>query len=635
MPRPESGSEVMNLTKHPNAASAQFPIVEPEDFFHGLSTHAWQFFGAHFDPETNGYRFRVWAPNAPAVSVIGVFNQWDPKANPMTCSESGIWETVISGLPPFTPYQYAVGQADGGFVGKCDPFAFYTNTPPHISSRLYDPEQITYAWGDQDWMSYRAHTAPYRQPMNIYECHLGSWRRTGEGTFLPYRDIALYLVPYLKEMGYTHVEFLPVTEHPMDSSWGYQCTGYFAASSRFGAPDDFKYLVDQLHQAGIGVILDWVPAHFPRDAFGLYQFDGTPTYESADPQTRLTRWGTHRFDLSRGPVRSFLLSSALFWLEQYHADGLRIGALDAMLHPDQKDAPHARAFLQTLTSTISAAYPDVLMAAEGIAPSPDVTRPVSDGGLGFHFRWDTAWTNDLIRYIQTDVKNRVITPDVLPASLTRTFSNPHILPLSHDDVAEEQGSFFQKMSGDDALRFAAIRAFYTYVMACPGKKLTFMGTEFVQREHWKSYYSLDWHLLGQTPHLKALSFFREINAVYLELPPLWERDHDPDALQWLCSDEVVAFLRYDRSGRAVLTACNFTSSAQSRRLGVPSGGTWEPVFHTDDPVFSNQPVNPPAPQRAEKVPSHGLDRSLVLNLPPMSAVLYVSSRPVPSRALSD
>lgn len=635
IPRPENGSEVMILTKHPTPSSAQSPFSELEAFFHGHSTHAWQFFGSHAETDSagvDGFRFRVWAPNAPAVSVIGLFNHWNPNANPMTRSYDGIWEAFIPDLPAHTVYQFAIVHPDGTFTGKCDPFAFYTNVPPHISSRICPPEHSSYVWGDRDWLRYRSrsHASIHSQPMNIYECHLGSWRRTGEGAFLPYRDIALYLVPYLKEMGYTHVEFLPVTEHPMDSSWGYQCTGYFAPTSRFGTPDDFKYLIDQLHQAGVGVILDWVPAHFPRDAFGLALFDGTPTYESSNLQDRQTPWGTNRFDFSCGPVRSFLLSSALFWLDEYHADGLRIGALDAMLHPSSgQEDPHARSFLQSLISYVSAAHPDVLMMAEGLPSDPSVTAPVADGGLGFHFRWDTAWTDDLLRYIQMVPAARRQEPQLLSAPLLRACSAPHILPLSHDNATEETGSFFQKFSGDDALRFAAVRAFYTYAMACPGKKLTFMGTEFVQREHWKSYYSLDWHLLGQVPHLKALTFFRELNALYLEQPALWERDDDPAAIQWLSFGNTPAFLRYDCTGHPILAVCNFTLSAHRTRLGVPFGGLWSPVFFTDDSAFSEQPANRPAAQRAQDIPCHDLEHSLLLNLPPLSAVLYVSSRTVP------
>ena len=440
---------------------------EMEAFSEGRSTHAWKCFGAHPAQDQNGtegYLFRVWAPNAPRISLIGDFNGWNLDAAPMTKQEGGIWEVFVPGVKRYDAYQYAIFDREGGYVGKADPYAFHAATRPNVSSKVYDLEEQNYQWGDKDWLDYRSKNAPYRRPMNIYECHLGSWRRTGEGEFLSYRDTAGYLVPYLKEMGYTHVELLPVTEHPLDASWGYQCTGYFAATSRFGVPDDLKYLIDQLHQAGIGVIMDWVPAHFPRDSFGLYNFDGTPTYEYSDPRKgEHADWGTNVFDLGRSEVRSFLFSSAMFWLEEYHMDGLRVDAVSSMLYLDygRQDGEwmpnvngghenlEAIDFFQKLNTAIFGAHPDVLMVAEESTAWPKVTHPVDDGGLGFNYKWNMGWMNDICHYIKLDPYFRQFYHRDITFSLMYAFSENYILPLSHDEVVHMKGSFFGKMPGDD------------------------------------------------------------------------------------------------------------------------------------------------------------------------------------------
>ena len=594
------------MLKKPKNPSSPELFPELEAFFHGRSSSAWRYFGAHPAKDANGtegYRFRVWAPETPWVSVMGPFNNWDPLAAPLERKAEGIWEGFLPSLTAGTSYQYAVEQPDGGFVGKADPYAFHTAPSPHVSSRLWDPLSGDYTWGDQDWMGYRSHTPPQHLPMNLYECHLGSWRRTGDGHFLSYREVALYLVPYLKEMGFTHVEFLPLTEHPLEASWGYQCTGYFAPTSRFGSPDDFKYLIDQLHQAGIGVILDWVPAHFPRDAFGLHWFDGTPTYGRPGGKTP---WDTTPFDLSRGPVRSFLLSSALFWLDRFHVDGLRIGSLSVLL--DQEDS---RSFLRELTAAVTAAHPDVLLMAED-GPE-DITRPLSEGGLGFHFRWNAH------------------TPAALWAGTLQspTPASSQVLALSHDQVAHQKASLLSQLPVPERLRFSALRAYYTCFLASPGKKLLFMGAEYGQKGPWQFQHSLDWHLLRERTHLEVLSFFRSIHALYLEQPALWQRDDDPAALQVLESGPITAFLRLDDEGSPLLTVCNRSDKPiPAIRLGVPKGGNWTPLLHTEDAAFGGQGVEL-RPIHADKAPSHGHPRSLTLPLPPMSAVLLAPVRPQP------
>ncbi len=637
--------EVISLSKYQEILSPQALFFELEAFSQGHSTHAWRCFGAHSakaEDGTEGYLFRVWAPNAPRVTLIGDFNHWDLQATPMEQMEGGIWEAFVPGPQRYDAYQYAIHTLDGSYVGKADPYGFHSETRPNVSSKLYDLDSPGYQWGDQSWMAYRAKQVPYTAPMNVYECHLGSWRRTGEGEFLSYRDTASYLVPYIKEMGFTHVELLPVTEHPLDASWGYQCTGYFAATSRFGTPDDLKYLVDQLHQAGIGVIMDWVPAHFPRDAFGLYSFDGGPTYEYADKRKgEHADWGTNVFDYGRREVRSFLLSSAMFWLEEFHMDGLRVDAVSSMLYLDYgreagewvpnvnggHENLEAVEFLQQLNTAVFAAHPDVLMVAEESTSWPKVTYPVDEGGLGFNFKWNMGWMNDICHYIKLDPYFRQFNHRDITFSLMYAFSENYVLPLSHDEVVHMKGSFFGKMPGDDPQKFAGVRVFYTYMMTHPGKKLTFMGAELGQWNEWHYEYSLDWHLLQYEPHRQTQAFFQAMNAFYLEQPALWERDNSWQGFQWLCADDntanTVAFLRLDKRGRPLLVVCNFSPNhRRGYRVGAPFGGTWAPVFNTDSPAFGGQGLGDAALLKTEETPCHGQPQSLVLDLPPMSAMIY-------------
>ena len=642
------------MSKYQENLSPSDLFLELEAFSEGRSTRAWKCFGAHPAKDENGtegYLFRVWAPNAPKVTVIGDFNGWDLEATPMAQVEGGIWEAFVPGLQRYDAYQYAIHKADGSnFVGKADPYAFHAATRPDVSSKLYDLE-TGYQWGDQDWLDFRAKNPPYRRPMNIYECHLGSWRRTGEGEFLSYRDITGYLVPYVKEMGFTHVELLPVTEHPLDASWGYQCTGYFAATSRFGTPDDLKYLIDQLHQAGIGVIMDWVPAHFPRDAFGLYNFDGTPTYEYADPRKgEHKEWGTDVFDFGRPEVRSFLFSSAMFWLEEYHMDGLRVDAVSSMLYLDYNrkagewlpnvngghENLEAIKFFQDLNTAIFAAHPDVLMIAEESTAWPKVTKPVDDGGLGFNFKWNMGWMNDICHYIKLDPYFRQFNHRDITFSLMYAFSENYILPLSHDEVVHMKGSFFGKMPGENPQKFAGVRAFYAYMMTHPGKKLTFMGAELAQWNEWHYEYSLDWHLLQYAPHRQTQEFFKAMNNFYLEQPPLWDQDDSWQGFQWLCADDnqanTVAFLRWDRTGTPLIVLCNFSPEhRKGYRVGAPFGGAWAAVFNTDDEAFGGQGLGDKSPVKTEKIPCHDQQQSLEIDLPPMSTVIYRCTRKNPVR----
>ena len=620
------------------------PVYAPEHelraFSDGHSTHAWECFGAHAGEQDGvpGYYFRVWAPNAQQVCVFGYFNDWDPNANPLTPVQGGIWEGFIPGLQQYDAYKYAVHTKDGRLTGKADPFAFHAETRPGTASKLYDLSG--YQWGDRAWLDYRAKNAPYRRPMNIYECHLGSWRRTGEGEFLSYRDLAAYLVPYVKELGFTHVELLPVTEHPLDASWGYQCTGYFAATSRFGTPHDLMYFVDQMHQAGIGVIMDWVPAHFPRDEFGLYHFDGTPTYEYADPRKgEHADWGTRVFDYGRSEVRSFLYSSALFWLEQYHIDGLRVDAVASMLYLDygRQDGQwvpnvfgghenlEAVEFLQQLNTHIFSAHSDVMMIAEESTAWPLVTRPPDVGGLGFNLKWNMGWMNDMCHYLKLDPYFRQYNHKDITFSMMYAFSENFVLPISHDEVVHMKGSIVGKMPGDYDNQLRCLRGFYAYLLAHPGKKLLFMGAEIGQWHEWDSDGQLDWYLLDRPENQKLRKFFREINAFYKKTAALWEVDFDWAGFEWLVPDDnhnnVVVFLRRDKKGRDLMCAVNFSPNTYTNyRMGVPPHRRYVPVFNTDDPAYGGDGFGDSEAVMVEAVPSHGKECSAAIRIPAFGAV---------------
>ena len=618
---------------------------ELEAFASGRSSTAWRVFGAHparDDSGISGCMFRTWAPNAVRVSVIGEFNNWDLTLCPMTRLPGGVWEVFVPNLKRYDRYQFAVIGADGKLVSKADPFAFYADLRPGTASRYYDFAG-GHHWNDGAWLDYRTRLSPHDSPMNIYECHLPSWRRTGEGEFLNYRTLAAYLVPYAKEMGYTHVEFLPITEHPLDASWGYQCTGYFSATSRLGTPDDLKYLIDQLHQAGIGVIMDWVPAHFPRDPFGLYNFDGTPTFEYSDPNMAdHPDWGTRCFDLGKPEVRSFLLSSALFWISQFHMDGLRVDAVSSMLYLNfgresgewtpnvQGGAENLEAieFLRLLNTTVREQFPDVLMIAEESTSFPGVTAPPEEGGLGFHFKWNMGWMNDTCRYIQTPIPMRPTNRKDLTFPLMYAFSERYVLPISHDEVVYGKRSYIGKMPGNDSMKFAGVRAFYGHMLTQPGKKLSFMGSEFGQRNEWNYRYSIDWHLLETESHRQLQEYVKSANAYYLSHPALWEQDDSWDGFQWLCVDDAKSgIIVYLRSGtdpaQPLMVACNFSADYhRGYRVGVPFGSTWAVDFSSDALRFGGQGRENSAPIKSEHTETPDFPLSVSLDLPPLSCVIY-------------
>ena len=629
-------------------------------FSKGQSVRAQEFLGSHpavVDGQA-GWTFRVWAPHAQSVAVMGDFNGWNDSDHPMRPLEGGIWEAFLPGLQQYDNYKYAVHTRDGRVLAKSDPYAFHAETRPGTASKLYDLSG--YQWGDQGWMDYRKGNPIYQKPLNIYEVHLGSWRRTADDQMLSYRDIGKYLVPYVKEMGFTHVELLPVTEHPLDDSWGYQCTGYFAATSRFGTPHDFMWLVDQLHQAGIGVILDWVPAHFPKDAFGLYEFDGEPCYEYADPRKgEHADWGTRVFDYARKEVRSFLFSSALFWLEQYHVDGLRVDAVASMLYLDYgrqggqwtpnvfggHENLEAVDFLQQLNGHIFMAHPDVMMIAEESTAWPRVSHPVGEGGLegglGFNLKWNMGWMNDILHYIKLDPYFRQFNHKDITFSLMYAFSENFVLPLSHDEVVHMKGSLINKMPGTNEEKFAGVRVFYTYMLAHPGKKLLMMGTEFGQWNEWHFEHSLDWHLLDPEaewakPHRQLQQFFKQANALYLAHPELWELDFSWEGFEWIEANDnqanTVAFLRKDAKGDALVIVCNFSPVDRTGyTVGVPVPGAYTCIFSTDDPTFGGKGLGDTQPVKSQYNESQGKEQSITLKLPAMSAAIYRCTRKFPAR----
>ena len=603
----------------------------------GCLTDGWRLFGAHPATEKGAYGwwFNVWAPRAKAVSVVGDFNGWDPEETPLA-PKGEFWQGFVPDLPVYTSYKYAVTGADGRLRYKADPYGFHTETRPGTASKLYDIEH--FAWTDEAFR--KAKQPVYHQPLNIYEVHLGSWRKHENGDFLDYRDMARQLAAYVKDMGYTAVELLPVTEHPLDDSWGYQCTGYFAPTSRFGTPEDFMWFVDHMHANGIPVILDWVPAHFCKDEQGLYEFDGTCCYEYTDPRKREhAGWGTRIFDYGRPEVVSFLLSSARFWLEMYHIDGLRVDAVASMLYLDYgreagqwapniyggRENLEAVDFLRKLNAMAFSVDPNVLMIAEESTAWPLVTKPADMGGLGFNLKWNMGWMNDICHYLKLDPWFRQDHHRDLTFSMMYAFSENYVLPISHDEVVHMKGSVVGKMPGDYENQLRCTRGFYAYLLSHPGKKLLFMGPEIGQWHEWDSGGQLDWYLLEHPENQRLHAFFKAANAFYKEEPALWDVDFDWQGFEWLVPDDnhnnVIVFLRRDRAGNELLCAVNFSPNDYGAyRVGVPPRRQYVPAFTTDAPAFGGTGFADTSPVAVEAVPSHGRDHSAVIRIPAFGAV---------------
>ena len=612
-------------------------------FYGGTNSEAYRYLGAHRTRRSgkDGYVFRTWAPNAAHVSVVGDFCDWNGYAHPMTRNADGFWECFVAGLKRYDTYKFAVTSQRGETVLKADPYAFHAETRPGTASKLYDLGG--YRWGDDEWRASRAKAPLDRSPLNIYEVHLGSWRRHENGDFYDYRTLARELADHVLDLGYNCVELMPVTEYPLDDSWGYQCTGYFAATSRYGTPRDFMYFVDHLHQKGISVILDWVPSHFCKDAHGLIDFDGTPCYEYADPNKREHEgWGTRVFDYGRGEVKSFLLSSAAFWLREFHVDGLRVDAVASMLYLDYgrengrwtpninggHENLEAIDFLRALNETAFSVDPNALMVAEESTAWPLVTRPPQDGGLGFTLKWNMGWMNDMCHYLKLDPWFRQYHHKDITFSLMYAFSENFVLPISHDEVVHMKGSLRGKMPGDERQQLSGVRAFTAYMLAHPGKKLTFMGAELGQWHEWDFASQLDWYLLENEENRQLHRFFKDINAFYLSQSPLWDIDFSWEGFEWLVADDnhnnVVVFLRRDREGRALIAAVNFSPVGQGEyRFGVPSKKHYREVFTTDRAEYGGT-----GEWRNEKtievlpIPSHGREQSLCVKLPPLGAAFF-------------
>ena len=614
----------------------------------GEGTHyrAYEKLGAHLTQRDGrrGVHFAVWAPNAKLVSVIGEFNDWNPQANSMRANSAGVWEGFVPDIGQGAIYKYHIESRFSDYkVDKADPYGFAAEIRPQTASRVWNLED--YSWHDDSWMTNRANKNGLGSPISIYEVHLGSWRRVPEegNRWLSYRELAPLLASYVHDAGFTHVELLPIMEHPFDGSWGYQTTGYFAPTSRFGTPADFMYLVDYLHQQQIGVILDWVPAHFPRDEAGLAYFDGSHLYEHADPrQGEQPDWNTFVFNYGRNEVQNFLTANALFWLDKYHVDGLRVDAVAAMLYLDYgrregqwvpnryggKENIDAIHLLRALNEHVYAAFPDVTMIAEESTSWPLVSRPTYVGGLGFGLKWNMGWMHDTLNYMSLDPVFRNFHQNEITFSLVYAFAENFVLPFSHDEVVYGKGSMLRKMPGDDWQKFANLRLLYGYMFGHPGKKLLFMGNEFGQWSEWNHDASLDWHLVKEPFHAGLKQWVRDLNILYRGQPLLHELDFNPAGFEWVdCKDSqrsIISFLRRGRNANdQLLFVCNFTPVVpQNYRVGVPLDCYWKEILNSDAALYGGSGQGNFGGLPATPLPIHGRPFSLSMTLPPLGIVVF-------------
>ena len=604
-------------------------------FHQGTYYQAYEYLGAH--PYKDGYIFRTWAPNATKIQVLGDFNNWDNTAHPMTrLNKEGVWEAYIPGAKAFDKYKFEITDKKNFARLKADPYAFMNETNGRTASILYDIEG--YNWKDSGYIKHRNSRTSYSSAMNIYEVNLGSWKKQSDCSYYTYRMLADELIPYVVDMGYTHIELMPITEYPFDGSWGYQVTGYFSPTSRFGTPHDFMYFVDKCHENGIAVILDWVPAHFPKDDFALIEYDGSYLYENQGWDRREHKnWGTRRFDYGRQEVQSFLISSAMLFLDKYHIDGLRVDAVASMLYLDYDKKPgewipnehgdnknlEAVAFLQKLNSALFKKFPSVLMIAEESTAWPMVTKPAAMGGLGFNYKWNMGWMNDTLEYIKTDPFFRKSIHDKLTFSMFYAFSENFVLPISHDEVVHGKCSLLNKMYGDYYDKFKSMRAYLAYVFAHPGKKLTFMGTEFAQFKEWDHQAGIDFCLLDFDTHNNLHKFTRALNHFYLDHPELFEEDFSWKGFDWLVADDntqnILVFRRMDKSGNELIFAVNFsTVTREDYSFGV-TAQDWEEVFNTDSEEFGGSGITN-GTLKAEKTSFKGKEYKLTIKIPALSGV---------------
>ena len=618
-------------------------------FHNGTNYKAYKFFGNH-KINKDKFAFRVWAPNATAVSVVGDFNSWDNNANKCKLVAPGIWEATVKGVNIYDCYKYAVTSPTGVVHLKADPYAVHQETRPGTGSKVY--ELHNYSWGDEAWQKKKENQNILAQPINIYEVHFGSWKRHDDGNFLTYREMAEQLVPYVKDMGYTHIEMLPIMEYPYDGSWGYQVTGYFAATSRYGLPEDLMYFVDCCHKAGIGVILDWVPAHFPKDAFGLYEFDGTCCYEYSDMKKgEHKEWGTRVFDYAKNEVKSFLISSAEYWIDEFHFDGIRVDAVASMLYLDycRKDGEwtpnknggrenlEAVEFFKQLNSTILSNHPGSMMIAEESTAWPMITMPPDKGGLGFNFKWNMGWMNDMLRYTSMDPLFRKGNHSCITFSFFYAFSENFILPISHDEVVHGKASLLNKMPGEYDMKFDGMRLFLAYMMAHPGKKLLFMGSEFGQFIEWNYKQGLDWLLLDYDKHRQLQGFTRELNNFYNEHSELWEIDYSWEGFQWISSEDncnsVIAFRRINSKGEEIIAVFNWTpNNFSSYKIGVPEKGTYKVLLDTSLAKYGGDKSRKDNAYKTKAQPIHGYEQNIDLKLHGLSA-LFLQKVKAPAKSV--
>ncbi len=672
-------------------------LEEHMPLFHsGKDCRAYEIMGAH--PERrdgqDGYVFRVFAPNAVSVAVMGEFNGWSRTASVMQRDDRGIWERFVPGVKQYDAYKYAIETPEGYQLDKADPYAFHSETRPGNASKVFDLEGYEwsddgwltwrqdetpegyqldkadpyafhsetrpgnaskvfdlegYEWSDDGWLTWRQEHLPYEQPVNIYEVHLGSWKMHEDGSFYSYRQLADELIPYVKKMGYTHIECMPLTEHPFDGSWGYQVTGYFAATSRYGTPHDLMYFVDKAHQAGLGVIMDWVPAHFPKDGHGLVEFDGSYLYEYADPLKMEHReWGTRVFDYGKVSVRDLLFSSAMFWIEQFHMDGLRVDAVASMLYLDYnrqgewrpnvhggRENLEAVDFLRLLNEMVLSSHPDCMMIAEESTAWPMVTKPGYVGGLGFNFKWNMGWMNDMLCYVSADPFFRKDMHDKITFSFMYAFSENYILPLSHDEVVHGKKSLLDKMPEPYENKFASLRTLYGYMTGHPGKKMLFMGGEFGQFSEWSEARGLDWMLLDYDAHRQMQEYVKQLNAFYLEHKQLWENDVDWQGFEWISHDDnvnnIIAFRRVAKDGSDLVCIANFAPVYhESYKIGVPYAGTYEEVFSSDRIEFGGSGVSN-GKKRSKAEEMHGMEQVIDLKIPPLSVLYFKGKKRAPRK----
>ncbi len=638
--------------QHQSIDPYSFALILPEFdrhlFAEGQHWHIYQQLGAHLKTidGVDGVYFAVWAPNAQRISVVGEFNRWDGRCHPMrNLGGCGIWELFIPGLSAGCLYKFEILNRDSGQVlVKTDPYGQQFEFRPQTAAVVTNPNQ--YQWTDDAWLSQRQKRDWLHEPMSIYEVHLGSWQRDSRGNFLNYRQLADQLIPYAKNLGFTHIELLPITEHPLDASWGYQTTGYFAPTSRHGSPDDFRYFVDSCHQNGIGVILDWVPAHFPKDAFGLARFDGSPLYEHEDPRKGEHRdWGTLIYNYSRNEVKNFLLASAVFWLQEFHLDGLRVDAVASMLYLDySREADdwvpnmyggnenlEAIDFLRHLNSVTHQQLPGTVIMAEESTSWPQVTRPTWTGGLGFSMKWNMGWMHDILAYMQQQPIHRAYHHDQLTFGLLYAFSENFILPFSHDEVVHGKGSLLNKMPGDEWQRFANLRLLYTLMFTYPGKKLLFMGSEFAQGTEWGFNRSLDWYLL-QFPHHQGMqTLVKDLNQLYTSQPALYQHDFEGQGFEWIdCHDVQQSVISYRRKSadEDLIVILNFTPvPRQEYRIGVPAAGSYTTIFNSDSQYYDGSNVGN-AISASEPIAWMNQTDSITVTLPPLAGIILKLSSPL-------